>query len=119
MYSEENKYSRLPTERSTLTISQLIRRFQEHFEGEEHRRNMLRERNKVNLRDMFHKNPSREKGLMFNEIVQILRLDGEYQTDSALRNKLYQLAVIFQPVAQIFCNKPIPLVLFATIFMLP
>ncbi|KAI6250803.1 hypothetical protein HI914_00479 [Erysiphe necator] len=58
---------------STLTISQLIRRFQEHFEGEEHRRNMLSEWNKVNLRNMFHKNPSKEKGLVFNEIVQILR----------------------------------------------
>ncbi|KAI6245784.1 hypothetical protein HI914_06260 [Erysiphe necator] len=78
---------------STLTISQLIRRFQEHFEGEEHRRNMLREWNKVNLRNMFHKNPSKEKGLVFNEMVQILRatqrgLDREYQTDSALRNKI-------------------------------
>ncbi|KHJ31236.1 hypothetical protein EV44_g3404 [Erysiphe necator] len=58
---------------STLTISQLIRRFQEHFEGEEHRRNMLSEWNKVNLRNMFHKNPSKEKGLVFNEMVQILR----------------------------------------------
>ncbi|RKF64369.1 putative glycosyl transferase [Erysiphe neolycopersici] len=137
MYSEENKYSGLPTESftykfsifidlaskseipqdalptafstmlkgmaleyyysccqgSTLTISQLIKRFQEHFEGEEHRRNMLREWNKINLRDMFHKNPSKEKGFVFNEMVQILRatqrgLDQEYQTDSALRNKI-------------------------------
>ncbi|POS81843.1 hypothetical protein EPUL_006705, partial [Erysiphe pulchra] len=112
MYSEENKYSGLPTESftykfsifidvaskseipqdalptafsimlkgmaleyyysccqgSTLTISHLIRRIQEHFEGEEHRRNMLREWNKVNVHDMFHKNPSREKGLVFNEM---------------------------------------------------
>ncbi|POS81762.1 hypothetical protein EPUL_006005 [Erysiphe pulchra] len=119
MYSEENKYSGLPTESftykfsifidlaskseipqdalptafSTMLKGMALERFQENFEGEEHRRNMLREWNKVNLRDMFHKNPSREKGLVFNEMVQILRaiqrgLDREYQTDSALRNKI-------------------------------
>ncbi|POS82535.1 hypothetical protein EPUL_006818, partial [Erysiphe pulchra] len=138
MYSEENKYSGLPTESftskfsifidltskseihqdtlptafstilkgmaleyyfysccqgSTLTISQLIRRFQEHFGGEEHGRNILREWNQVNLRDMFHKNSSMEKGLVFYEMIQILRakqrgLDREYQTDSAFRNKI-------------------------------
>lgn len=58
---------------SNLMISQLNQRFQEHFEGEEHRRNMLREWNKISLRNMFHKNPSKEKGLVFNEMVQILR----------------------------------------------
>ncbi|RKF76572.1 hypothetical protein GcM3_078032 [Golovinomyces cichoracearum] len=40
-----------------LTIKKLVKRFQDHFEGEEHRRNMLREWNAINLRVIFRKNP--------------------------------------------------------------
>ncbi|KAI0994722.1 hypothetical protein K3495_g13459 [Podosphaera aphanis] len=76
-----------------LNIKELVKRFQDHFEGEDHRRNMLRKWNAINLRVMFRRNPDTEKGSMFNEIVQRLRavqrgLEIEHQTDSALRNKI-------------------------------
>ncbi|KAI1000166.1 hypothetical protein K3495_g8031 [Podosphaera aphanis] len=79
-------------QRFDLTINQLIQKFQDHF-GEEHRRNILREWNKISLRSMLQKYPGKEKGLTFNEMVQNLHaiqrgLDRESQSDSAIRNRV-------------------------------
>ena len=76
-----------------LTIQQLFDRFEAHFEGEEHRRNMLREWNTINLRGLLRANPDKHKGTVFNEMIQKLRqvqrsLDYEFQSDTALRNKI-------------------------------
>ena len=76
-----------------LTIQQLFDRFEAHFEGEEHRRNILREWNSINLRGLLRVNPDRHKGTVFNEMIQQLRqvqrsLDYEFQSDTALRNKI-------------------------------
>ena len=86
----EHYYSSCP---SGLTIQQLFDRFEAHFEGEEHRRNMLREWNIINLRGLIRANPDKHKGTIFNEMVQQLRqvqrsLDYEFQSDTALRNKI-------------------------------
>ncbi|RKF55086.1 putative glycosyl transferase [Golovinomyces cichoracearum] len=116
IYSEDNKYGGLPTESFIYKFSILIdlaskseipqdvlptafstmlkgMALEYYYSCEEHRRNMLQEWNKISLRDMFHKNPSKEERLVFNEMVQTLRamqrgLDREYHTDSALRNKI-------------------------------
>ena len=76
-----------------LSIQQLFDRFEAHFEGEEHRRNMLREWNTINLRGLLRASPDRHKGTVFNEMIQQLRqvqrsLDYEFQSDTALRNKI-------------------------------
>ncbi len=76
-----------------LTVQQLYDRFQGHFEGEEHRRLMLRQWNSVSLRGSFRANPEKSKGTIFNEMVLQLRqiqrgLDYEFQSDTALRNKI-------------------------------
>ena len=76
-----------------LTIQQLFDRFEAHFEGEEHRRNMLREWNSINLRGLLRASPDKHKGTVFNEMIQQLRqvqrgLDYEFQSDTALRNKI-------------------------------
>ncbi len=76
-----------------LTLQQLYDRFQGHFEGEEHRRLMLREWNSVNLRGSLRASPEKNKGTIFNEMIQKLRqiqrgLDYEFQSDLALRNKI-------------------------------
>ena len=86
----EHYYSSCP---SGLTIQQLFDRFEAHFEGEEHRRNMLREWNTINLRGSIRANPDKHKGTIFNEMIQQLRqvqrsLDYEFQSDTALRNKI-------------------------------
>ncbi|RKF83903.1 putative glycosyl transferase [Golovinomyces cichoracearum] len=92
MYCEENKYGDSLTiafskmlkamvleyyysscQGINLTIKELDKRFQDHFEGGENRRNMLREWNAINLRAIFRENPEKEKGPMFNEMVQRLR----------------------------------------------
>ena len=56
-----------------LTIQQLLDRFQGHFEGEEHRRNMLRDWNSITLRGLLRASPDKNKGTVFNEIIQQLR----------------------------------------------
>lgn len=76
-------------------IRQLLNRFENHFEGEEHRRNMLREWNSVSLRSEWSKDPNKPKAKLFNDMVERLRLiqqglDPEYRSDSALRNKIVQ-----------------------------
>ena len=76
-----------------LTASQLLERFQAHFEGEEHYCNMLCEWNSVNLQSMIQANPDKSKGTTFNEMAQRLRqiqrsLDYKFQSDSALCNKI-------------------------------
>ena len=77
----------------SLTTEQLFERFQSHFEGEEHRRNMLREWNNINLRGLLRASPDKNKGIIFNEMILKLRqiqrgLDYEFQSDTALRNKI-------------------------------
>ena len=77
----------------SLTLQQLFQRFQAHFEGEEHRRNMLREWNSINLRLLIRASPDKNKGTVFTEMTYQLRqiqrsLDPEFQSDSALRNKI-------------------------------
>ena len=76
-----------------LTVQQLFDRFQGHFEGEEHRRNMLRQWNSINLKGLFRTSPEKNKGTVFNEMILQLRqiqrgLDYEFQSDTALRNKI-------------------------------
>ncbi|KAI0996762.1 hypothetical protein K3495_g11420 [Podosphaera aphanis] len=55
-----------------LSITELVHNFQNYFEGHEHRQNMLREWNSINLRSMWRKAPEKSKGLVFNEMVQHL-----------------------------------------------
>ena len=74
-----------------LTI--LFDRFQEHFEGEEHRRNMLRQWNNINLKSLFRSNSEKNKGIIFNDMILQLRqiqrgLNYEFQSDTAFRNKI-------------------------------
>ncbi|KAI0991583.1 hypothetical protein K3495_g16604, partial [Podosphaera aphanis] len=76
-----------------FTIQQLIKRFQDQFEGEEYRRNALLNWNNVNFRDWLRDNTDKPKSAVFSNMVQYLRqiqrgLDQEYQSNSALRNKI-------------------------------
>ena len=76
-----------------LSINQLLERFQVHFEGEEHRRDMHDEWESVNLRDLLRASPEKPRGDVFKAMIQYLTdlqrsLDPELQTDLALRNKI-------------------------------
>ncbi|POS82943.1 hypothetical protein EPUL_006241, partial [Erysiphe pulchra] len=76
-----------------LTIEQLIQKFQDQFEGEEYRRNALLNWNNTNLRTWLRQNTDLPKSTVFNNMIEHLRqiqrgLDQEYQSDSALRNKI-------------------------------
>ena len=76
-----------------LTLQQLFQRFQAHFEEEEHRRNMLREWNSINLRTLIRASPDKNKGTVFTEMTHQLRqiqrsLDPKFQSDSTLRNRI-------------------------------
>ncbi|KAI6249857.1 hypothetical protein HI914_01664 [Erysiphe necator] len=76
-----------------LTIQQLIQKFQDQFEGEEYRRNALLNWNNTNFRTWLRHNTDLLKSTVFNKRIEHLRqtqrgLDQEYQSDSALRNKI-------------------------------
>ena len=78
---------------SGLTMHQLLDEFQAHFEGAAHRRNKLREWNSISLRTSIRANPDKHRGAVFNEMIRRLRqiqwsLEREYQSDSALRDKI-------------------------------
>ena len=54
---------------------------------------MLREWNSINLRSLIRASPDKNKGTVFTEMTHQLRqiqrsLDHEFQSDSALRNKI-------------------------------
>ena len=80
---------------NNATIYDLYNRVSAHFEGDEHRRNMLREWNAINLRSMIRKAPEKKRSVIFHEMVQLLSktqrgLHAELQTDSALYHKIIQ-----------------------------
>ncbi|RKF82172.1 hypothetical protein GcM3_027047, partial [Golovinomyces cichoracearum] len=84
-----------------LTIEQLIQRFQDRFEGEEYRRIALPNWNNTYLRTWLRQNTDTPKSTR--------GLDQEYQSDSALRNKIITACnnvaacslVVLQPATEI------------------
>ena len=76
-----------------LDITTLYERLRNRFEGEEHRRNMLREWNNTTLRQMIQEQLDKSKETVFRTMVQRLQnlqrgLDIELQSESNLRNKI-------------------------------
>ena len=56
-----------------LDITALYERLRSRFEGEEYRRNMLREWNSTTLRQMIQEQPDKSKEVVFRTIVQRLQ----------------------------------------------
>jgi hypothetical protein len=76
-----------------MTITDLYNRYRDHFEGNEHRRNILREWNDITLRKMTRDQPDQPHETTFRNMVQKLQqlqrgLDNELRTESTLRNKI-------------------------------
>ena len=56
-------------QRIDLTIQQLFDRFQNHFEKKKHRRNILRQWNSINLKNLFRISLEKNKRTIFNEMI--------------------------------------------------